>query len=152
MRTYGSVRGYSQGEKILRGSTRFDPSMNETFQNWADYYGTAFLPAAVRKPRWKPAVENAVKVVTQDILVEMADMTFFSLDELNCELWKRTDKRNRENFKDLDQSRYDKFLGDEKNTLLPLPSQRFEYIQRYTSASSLAKIRIHTEKRSKSGA
>lgn len=107
-----------------------DPSMNETFQNWADYYGTAILPAAVRKPRWKPAVENAVKVVTQDILVEMADMTFFSLDELNCELWKRTDKRNRENFKDLDYSRYDKFLSDEKNTLLPLPSQRFEYIQR----------------------
>lgn len=107
-----------------------DPAMNETFQHWADYYGTAILPAAVRKPRWKPNVENSVKVVTQDILVEMADMTFFSLDELNTELWERVDERNRKNFKDLDYSRYDKFLGDEKNALLPLPPQRFEYMQR----------------------
>ena len=107
-----------------------DPAMNETFQHWADYYGTAILPAAVRKPRWKPNVENSVKVVTQDILVEMADMTFFSIDELNTELWERVDERNRKNFKDLDYSRYDKFLGDEKNALLPLPPQRFEYMQR----------------------
>ena len=107
-----------------------DPSVNETFQSWADYYGTAILPAAVRKPRWKPNVENTVRVDTQDILVEMADMTFFSLDELNSELRERVNKRNRDNFKNLDYSRYDKFLSDEKNTLLPLPTQRFEYIQR----------------------
>lgn len=38
--------------------------------------------------------------------------------------------KNRQNFKGFDYSRYDKFLGDERNTLLPLPAQRFEYIQR----------------------
>ena len=120
-----------------------DPSVNETFQSWADYYGTAILPAAVRKPRWKPNVENTVRVVTLDILVEMADMTFFSLDELNSELRERVNKRNRDNFKNRDYSRYDKFLSDEKNTLLPLPTQRFEYIQRLLSYAKEAR-RFHS--------
>lgn len=67
--------------------------MNETFQNWADHYHTAILPAAVRSPRWKPMVENSVGVVTRDILAEMNEMVFFSLADLNAELLRRVEER-----------------------------------------------------------
>lgn len=107
-----------------------NPVINETFQDWADYYETAILPANVRSPRWKPMVENCVGVVTRDILVEMDKMVFFSLDELNEELWRRVEIRNKVNFSGQNFSRYDKFINEEKNTLKTLPSEAFEYIQR----------------------
>lgn len=110
-----------------------DPELNQTFLNWADHYGAAILPAAVRAPRWKPLVENSVAVVTRDILTEMNEMRFFSLDELNAELWRRRDERNAENFQGLDFSRRDKFLEAEKPTLLPLPDEMFQILQRKTA-------------------
>ena len=109
------------------------PEMNQTFLNWADHYGTAILPAAVRAPRWKPLVENSVGVVTRDILTEMNDMRFFSLEELNAELWRRVDKRNAENFQGLGFSRLDRFLEAERPTLLPLPDEMFQILQRKTA-------------------
>lgn len=54
------------------------------------------MPAKVRKPRWKPNVEGHVKIVTMHILVEMDEMTFYSLDELNAVLWQKMEQENRE--------------------------------------------------------
>lgn len=110
-----------------------EPSLNETFQNWADHYHTAILPAAVRSPRWKPMVENSVGVVTRDILAEMNEMVFFSLADLNAELMRRVEERNAENFRGLDFSRRDKFLEFEKPALLPLPSEMFAVTQKRTA-------------------
>lgn len=110
-----------------------DPTINETFQNWALYYDVTILPAAVRSPTWKPKVEGSVGVVTRDILVEMNEMTFFSLDELNSELWDRMDERNKENYTKQDYSRTDLYKNEEKATLMPLPSHLFQYMQRVTA-------------------
>jgi hypothetical protein len=48
------------------------------------------------------------------ILVEMEEMTFYSLEELNSELWKRMEKENRVNFSKLSYSRRDLFEKEEK--------------------------------------
>ena len=107
-----------------------NPSLNKDFQAWAEHNGTVILPAKVRKPRWKPNVEGHVKIVTMHILVEMEEMTFYSLDELNAELWKRMEQENRVNFQGLSYSRRDLFESEEKDALLPLPDTQYEYLER----------------------
>ena len=74
-----------------------NPSVNKDFQAWAEHNGTVILPAKVRSPRWKPNVEGHVKLITMHILVEMDEMTYYSLDELNAVLWQKMEQENREN-------------------------------------------------------
>ena len=88
------------------------------------------MPAKVRKPRLKPNIEGHVKIVTMHILIEMEEMTFYSPDELNAELWRRMEQENRENFQGLSYSRRDLFESEEKDALLPLPDTQYEYLER----------------------
>ena len=64
------------------------------------------------------------------ILGEMETMTFYSLDELNAELWKRMEAENCVNFAKLSYSRRDLFEKEEKDALLPLPETQYEYLVR----------------------
>lgn len=74
---------------VLKNMDWIDPLLNKDFQEWAAYYGTAILPAVVAGPTFKPNVESSVGHVTRNILMDMDEMTFFSLDALNAELWDR---------------------------------------------------------------
>ena len=107
-----------------------NPGVNKDFQAWAEHNGTVILPAKVRSPRWKPNVEGHVKLITMHILVEMDEMTFYSLDELNAVLWQKMEQENRENFQGLSYSRKDLFENEEKEALLPLPETQYEYLER----------------------
>ena len=91
-----------------------DPHLNKDFQAWAEHNDTVITPAKVKSPRWKPVVEGHVKIVTMHILIEMEDMTFYSLDELNKVLWKKVGEENRHNFDGLSYSRFDLFTKEEK--------------------------------------
>ena len=115
---------------VTKNKDWIDPSLNPEFQAWAAHNGTVVLPAKVRSPRWKPVVEGHVKLVTMHILVEMEAMTFYSLDELNVELWKRMEAENRVNFAKLSYSRRELFEKEEKDALLPLPETQYEYLVR----------------------
>ncbi len=107
-----------------------DPTINSTFEEWSNYYDTAILPAAVKAPRWKPIVENSVGVVTRDILVDMAEQTYYSLEELNTTLFKKVEERNRVNVSGKDYSRYDIYVSEELPLLMPLPEEPFELLLR----------------------
>lgn len=107
-----------------------DPVINKDFQAWADHNGTVITPAKVKSPRWKPNVEGHVKIITMHILVEMETMTFYSLEELNEELWRRMEQENRANLSGLSYSRRDLFSAEEKDSLLPLPESPYEYLVR----------------------
>ncbi len=113
---------------VIKNSDWIDPVLNPDFKKWAEHNGTVLMPAKVKSPRWKPNVENHVKIVTMHILVEMEEMTFFSLEELNKELWKRMDAENEYNFSGLGYSRRDLFEREEKDALLPLPESKYEYM------------------------
>ncbi len=115
---------------VTRNKDWIDPCLNPEFQAWAVHNGTVVLPAKVHSPRWKPVVEGHVKLVTMHILVDMEAMTFYSLEELNAELWKRMEAENRINFAKLNYSRRDLFEKEEKDALLPLPETQYEYLVR----------------------
>ncbi|WP_345907101.1 IS21 family transposase [Sphaerochaeta sp. UBA5849] len=115
---------------VLKNMDWIDPLLNKDFQEWAAYYGTAILPAVVAGPTFKPNVESSVGHVTRNILMDMDEMTFFSLDALNAELWDRMESLNRQPFQERDYSRWDLFLKDEKEMLLALPPSDYEFLER----------------------
>ena len=59
-------------------------------------------------------------------------MIFYSLDELNHVLIEKKNAENKRPFEGLSYSRYDLFNKEEKESLLPLPSTAFEYLERKT--------------------
>jgi transposase len=42
---------------------RYEPGVNQSYQDFAEHYGVAVLPARVRKPKDKAKVEKAVQTV-----------------------------------------------------------------------------------------
>jgi transposase len=115
---------------VIENKDWIDPVINKDFQEWADHYNTTLLPAKVRKPKFKPHVEGAVKVITQQILIEMQEMVFYSLSDLNAELWKRLAAMNAAPFTAKPSSRLELFNSQEREMLLPLPETDYEYLER----------------------
>lgn len=57
--------------------------INETYQELAEHYGTAIIPARVRAPKDKPNAEGTVGNISTWITAALRDEQFFSLAELN---------------------------------------------------------------------
>ena len=57
--------------------------LNRSYQELAEHYGTAIVPARVCKPRDKSAAEASVRFAETWIVAALRDRKFFSLRELN---------------------------------------------------------------------
>ena len=62
---------------------RYEPGINPSYQELADHYDVAVVPARVRKPKDKAVVEGAVLVVERWLLARLRNRRFRSLAELN---------------------------------------------------------------------
>lgn len=107
-------------------SSRFEPTINETLADFADHYQTTILPARAYKPRDKSLVEGAVKILYRRIYVHLREQKFFSLDQLNEQIWNLLDVHNKKKLTACPYSRLELFTEDEKKELSPLPQERFE--------------------------
>jgi len=106
---------------------RYEPEVNPTYQELANHYGTAVLPARKRKPRDKAKVETGVQVAERWILAPLRNHTFFSLAELNTEIALLLELLNDRPFQKLDGTRRSLFESLERPALKPLPATRYEY-------------------------
>jgi len=61
----------------------YDPQVNRTYGEMAAHYDTAILPARPRRPRDKPKVEAAVRIVERWLLGRLRNRRFYSLAEVN---------------------------------------------------------------------
>lgn len=117
----------------LKSSThkchRYEPDLNPTYQDLAEHYDVAIIPARVRKPRDKSKAEQAVQMVERQILAPLRNRRFFSLDELNQAIKHLLEKVNRQPFQKLPGSRLSQFETLEKPLLRPLPSNRYEFAE-----------------------
>lgn len=104
----------------------YEPSLNPSYQEMAEFYGTVILPARVRKPRDKGAVENAVKIASQRILGKLRNHHFRTFLDLHSTVERALEKINAAPLKGKNMSRWDAFLGEEKDYLLTLPTAEFE--------------------------
>jgi len=107
-------------------SSRFEPTINETLIDFAEYYQTTILPARAYKPKDKSLVEGAVKILYQRIYVHLRNIDFFSIEQLNQQIWKLLEVHNRKKLSARPYSRLELFLEDEQKELSPLPQDRFE--------------------------
>lgn len=106
--------------------SRYEPTMNQNFEAFAEHYGMVVLPARVYKPKDKSLVEGAVKIAYNRIFTNLQGQKFYSLAELNEVMMIHLENHNKAFFTGRTYSRMDQFNDIEKQVLQPLPFMRFE--------------------------
>lgn len=110
-------------------SSRYEPTINKTFKDFALHYGCVVDPARPYSPQDKAMVEGAVKLVYQRIFYPLSKSTFFSLAELNAAIRELLVKYNNHLFKLSQYSRKELFVSSEKAYLNPLPPSPYQLRQ-----------------------
>jgi transposase len=127
---FGGVPLAAVPDNLKSGVTRahrYEPTLNPAYQDFAEHYGLAVLPARVRKPRDKAKVEVGVLVVERWILARLRNRTFFSLAELNVAIAGLVKELNERPFKKREGSRASVFAEVERPALRPLPPTTYEF-------------------------
>lgn len=102
--------------------------VNARYQQLADHYGTAIVPARAKRPRDKAAVENAVNVVNKRVIGYLEDDVFTTLSELNEAIEERVAEINHDLRRADDSTRWERFEAEEKHLLGSLPDAAFEEV------------------------
>jgi transposase len=110
-------------------SNRYEPTLNETFYDFAEHYGTTILPARSYKPRDKSLVEGAVRILYTRVYSVLRDKIFFNLKEINAAIKEALEVHNSTKFSGRPYSRKDLFNEVEKQALRPLPDRHYELKQ-----------------------
>jgi transposase len=113
---------------------RYEPLLNDIFQDFGNHYQTTILPARAYKPRDKALVEGAVRIVYNRIFAPLRDQTFTSLAALNQAIRDALIPYNQINFKGRSTSRYSLFEELDKPALQPLPARPYE-LKKYVKAT-----------------
>ena len=106
-------------------NTKTETVVNKTYQEMAEHYGTAVLPARIESPNDKPNAEGAVKGIKTWILAALRNEKFFALADLNSAIRSKLNEYNTKAFQKIEGSRHTKYI-EEKGFLLPLPRYPFE--------------------------
>ena len=101
-------------------SDKYEPVLIKSYEELAQHYNTAIIPARVHAPKDKPSAEGNVGHVSTWITAALRNEQYFSLAELNQEIRKKLKKYNEASFQKKEGSRQKLFLEDEKPLLMPL--------------------------------
>jgi transposase len=104
----------------------YTPVINKTYHEMAEHYGTAIVPARVKKPKDKPSVESTVGNISTWITAALRNQTYFSVNELNGDIEKKLAGYNERPFQKRPGSRKSVFMEEERESLLPLPAVPYE--------------------------
>ena len=104
----------------------YEPDLNPTYQDMAQYYGTAVVPTRVRHPRDKAKVETGVQVVERWVIAPLRKRTFFSLEEINLAIAEKREQLNLKIMDHLGKSRWELFEALDRPALRPLPDRLYE--------------------------
>jgi transposase len=116
-------------------NTRTELVLNRTYQELAEHYGTAIIPARVKKAKDKATVEGIVGIASTYIIAAIRNQRFFTLRELNEVVKERLHTFNHKPFQKKDGNRLSMF-ADERASLIPLPAQPYELaIWKYATVS-----------------
>ncbi|MBD1400890.1 IS21 family transposase, partial [Pelovirga terrestris] len=108
---------------------RYEPDLNPSYQELAEHFGTAVIPARVRKPKDKSKAEVGVQIVERWILARLRKQTFFSLVAANAAIRVLLTDLNNRPFKKLPGSRKEAFEALDRPMLKPLPTNAYTFSQ-----------------------
>lgn len=127
---YGGVVKIVMPDNLKTGVTRpnyYEPDINGSYQELAEHYQVAILPARVRKPRDKGKVENAVQNVERWVVAPLRNRTFFSLAEANRAIREKLDQFNNKMMLAVGRTRRQEFEEIDLPNLRPLPEKPYEF-------------------------
>lgn len=107
-------------------NTRYDTVLNRSYQELAEHYGTAIVPARVRRPQDKSAAEGSVRFAETWIIAAIRNRKFFSILEAQEAVAEKLEEMNSRQFKQREGNRRSAYLEEEKDYMLPLPAVEFE--------------------------
>lgn len=103
--------------------------VNARYQQLADHYGTGIVPARVRKPRDKAAVESAVQVINKRVIGYLTEEVFTTVTELNGAIETRLEEINHHIRRADGTTRAERFETEEAPLLQPLPAEGFDTVE-----------------------
>ena len=127
---FGGVPEIVVPDNLKSGVTkvcRYEPGVNLTYEEMAQHYGVAVVPARPRKPRDKAKVEAGVLLVERWILAALRKRTFFSLGEVSEAIAELLLRLNERPFRKREGSRQSLFETLDRPALKPLPADRYQY-------------------------
>jgi transposase len=127
---FGGLPSCLVPDNLKSGITKphlYDPDTNLTYQEMANHYAIAIVPARVRAPKDKAKAEVGVQGIQRWILAPLRDITFFSVAEINEAIAPLLKAYNDRPFQELLGCRYSQFLDIDKPALKLLPIKRYQY-------------------------
>ncbi len=106
---------------------RYEPGLQRTYEEFAEYHGTVILPARPGKARDKAKVEVGVQVAERWILARLRHETFFTLVALNARIGDLLTDLNGRVMRQYQASRWELFERLDRPALRPLPAEPFVY-------------------------
>jgi len=100
--------------------------LNRIYQEMAEHYNTAVIPARPVSPKDKPNAEGTVGVISTWIIAALRNDKFFTLSELNAAIREKLTNFNTKPFQKKNGSRLSAFEKEEKSFLQPLPASPYE--------------------------
>ena len=110
----------------IDSNTRYETIINRSYNEMAEYYGTAVIPARVDRPKDKSPAEGTVKHTSTWIIAALRDRKFFSMHELKDAVSEKLEEFNKKDFQKREGSRRTAFLNEEKSFMRPLPTTPYE--------------------------
>jgi transposase len=108
-------------------SSKYEPIINETFEEFAEHYGFTILPARAYRPRDKSLVEGMVKITYNRIYTKLHGQIFYSLQELNEAIRKALEELNNTPMTGRDYSRRQQYEEVEREAMSALPGTKYEF-------------------------
>ena len=128
-------------------SSKYEPTLNDAFADFAEHYTTTILPARAYRPRDKALVENAVRIIYSRIYVKVKRKQYYSLEELNAEIKVALEEHNNALLRGRNYSRRQQFNEVERNALMPLPPLRYELKkQQYATVAKNGHVSLGADK------
>ena len=107
-------------------SSRYEPSLNDSFRDFASHYSMTVLPAAPYKPTYKALVELSVKYVYRHFYGKLREQTHTSLEGLNSAIGLLLEDYNNKLRSNRPYSRRALFEDIERQALCALPTKKYE--------------------------
>ena len=107
-------------------NSRYETVLNRSYQELAEHYDTAIVPARVEHPKDKPLAEGTVKFASTWILAALRDRRFFSLAEAQNAATEKLEELNDRPFKKREGTRRNAYLVEEREFMKPLPNIAYE--------------------------
>jgi len=128
-------------------SSKYEPTINETFADFAEHYNTTILPARAYKPKDKALVEGAINIIYTRIYAKIRAQEFSTLEELNGAINLALEEHNNQIVTGRNYSRRQQFNEIERATLLSLPLLRYELKkQQYSTVFTHGHISLSADK------